>query len=541
MQTIFMGKGPVFEAANAAYAVLFEGAGVSKTLSRARHMLIDEYRLSPEEAAGIVHLVKNTVFDPMAAPGANPATDRNVKDHMALFPTITDYVATRIVGSLGGLNDLSRQRTSHLGEAIRAYLKANPGASVDFDRLSQLDRALTVGNRGSVEGGYQAIPVKSSEELNAILSKLGADDVHWCIRGETPWKSYSDNGKNDFYLLYDGSRPGNGNMSIVGAFVTPGGRVANSFDRANRAVKFGDTTNLLKSAGIPVADFGNLASVLADGLYDIADVADDYTEIDHNKFLIKDNAAGKSNVVIYRDGKYVPVMPDWVDDKSLGIIYEGYDPLFITDGKRVYGLEEPYGLRAVVPDGLTAETEFADDDSPVIFVARDGRRVNILDLDSGDLLLDQANDIPFTDTKFWSTWDSKNQRFSEFATTDFHPPSYWILIDDNRDGPSKAYAVTERGKKLSDCPAVDIPEDYSLENLSGNGKFYSLRKRRGYADDADYGRYVLMSDGKAVLPGSYRYIDDNGDGTWFIYDSSEPHEPYYVLDCGTGKIDRKQD
>ena len=89
MQTVFKGSGPVFEAANFAFSVLFEGAGVSKTLSRTRHLLIDEYECSQEDATAIVNMVRNLIYDPMAAHGVKPDVDPTVKKYMDKFQTIT--------------------------------------------------------------------------------------------------------------------------------------------------------------------------------------------------------------------------------------------------------------------------------------------------------------------------------------------------------------------------------------------------------------------------------------------------------------------
>ena len=491
-------------------------------------MLADDYGYSPGEAAEIVHLVKNSVFDPMAAPGTNPETDPEVKRNIGMFPAIAGYVAGRILPSMGGNVDAVRQRVARLGENIRGYWSEHPGKPLDDDTLAGMDRPSDTG-RGDRAGksGYRAIPVTSREELARTLDELGAGDVKWCIRGEEPWNAYSGNGKYRFYILHDGSRPADDPMSIIGSFVTPAGRVANSFDRADHAVKFGEAGDLLSGAGVSIADDNSLGAILQDELYDLADAVDEYEEIAHNVFLVRDNGQEKSNIVVFRDGAYHPVFPGWADSGSFRVIYDGRLPRYATDGKSLYSLEEPYGKCGEVPDGLSIGGEFADGHAPIIPVSRSGRTVNLLDAADGELLLSETNDTPFTDVRSLTG-------------------KCWILSCEPRgeksgSGPARFYVVTRRRQDLSECPCTRIPEGFTLENVSADGRFYSIRKYAATAAEEDRPRRYLMCGGKKVLPEPYRYIDDNGDGNWYIFNSSARGEPYYLLNCDTGRIARKAD
>lgn len=538
MQKIFTGSGPVFEAANRAFSALFEGSGVSKTMSRARHLLVDEYGYTTEDAMQVVHLVKNTVFDPMAAPGTKPETDPNFKQHIGLILPVVEYVAHVIMPEFDVTDDTLHQRVSHLGENIRDYLSMHRGASLDEETIGKLDRSLKPAAAKPVTGGnYVAIPVGSSAELREKLKELGATDVEWCIQSETAWAKYSDDDENQFYILYDRSRPRFDRMSMVGTFVTPSKRVANAFDRSNTAVKFAEAGRLLAAAGVEVADMGSLESALEGQLYDLADLVDECKELYHNVFLVNDRAQGGTNIVVYADGRYRVVLPEWVDADECQVLYDRKTPLYVTDGHSLYSLQEPYGeLCGRVPDGLTIGDSFAIDNAPIIFVTRDGRAVNLLDANTGELLLAESSDVPFTDARFCGE--------DRFASTGFSQASHWILSYEPRDGngdTAKFYVVTKKGQDLADCPCTEIPPGFTLEDISRNGKFYSMKRwARTAADEGKPGTY-LMSGGNKVLPDPYRYIDDNGDGTWYIFNSSAKGEPYYLLDTDSGNIELKRD
>ena len=543
IEEIFSGPGAVFEAASLAFSVLFEGAGVTKVFSRARHLLTDEHGVSPEEAANIVHLVKNSVFDPMAS-GDRPERDPDVKRQIASLPGVVDYVFSNIVSPAGGLNDKARRRTARLGEAVREYLAGHPGTPLDASVLSTLDRPASGTGNAPATAGYVAIPVASSDELVKKLDEIGAGDVEWCIRSPGPWDTYSDGGKSRFYILRDASRPDSDPRSVVGMFVTAGNRVANSFDRANRPVKFSDASGLLRSAGIETADSGDLAAALGEGVYDLADIVDEYREIAHNMFLVKNYDNDGVNVIVYSKGRYRPIIRGWADGNSFSVVYDGRVPRHAIAGRGLYSLQEPYGFLGMVPDGLAIEPEYAVDDAPVLFVRRGDRRVNLLDADSMKLVLAEGSDVQFDSAAFCGAWEGMSGRRLEFASADFGDGSYWVLCRDPQEGPSSYYTVTAPGQDLGKRPCITVPDGFAVRDISANGRYYVLRKTDCLAGDPDRDRDYLMGDGKKLLPDTaYRHVDfNNWNRTWTAYNGGfGSHEPYYLLHCDTGKIERVKD
>jgi len=559
MQMIFNEPGPVFEAANLAFNALFEGVNVANALSKARHDLINDYEVAPENAAYIVNLVKNTVFDPMAAPGAKPESDPTVKKYISLMPIIARYVAKEIIEMhFGEINENTRQRTAYLGEEIRKYLESTPNPNLDESKLFELDKAgaYNVTNTVPKDMGYKAIPVKSSAELNRKLVELGADEVPWCIRKEDPWRSYSNDGVNSFYILYNGSLPKTDPMSVIGTFVTPGGRVSSAFDRPNHAVNFEQTADLLASTGVKVATDHTLNSILKDGLYELENVVEKCDKITSDLYLVKNHHGDLSNIVAYYKGQYKAVIPDWVDSEKFAIIYDGNYPLFVTDGQNVYSLSEPYEKWCSIPDGLRVTGERAsEDNAAIVYVKRDDRIVNILDIDYGELLLDAASDVPFDDSRFYSKWESSSGRRREHPSTRLTENSSWVLeyhtprkrekypdmrvSRDVQTEPDILYVVTEQGKNLADCPKVEIPVDWYVTYVSRNGKYCLIKRARGIpANDPDFNRYFLMVDGQ-VSQKSFEDIDDNGDGIWSLYPSLEKGSVYYDLNTETGEIEAK--
>jgi hypothetical protein len=549
MQTIFKGNGPVFEAANHAFCVLFEGAGVSKTFSRARHMLIDK-GYTPEDAAEIVHRIKNAVYDPLATPGVNPETDPKVKKYMDWFLKITEYVADNIMPRFyDDIKDTrAQQRIAHLGEGLRDIWREYKDQPFYTWMLSKADGNLNYKVNTQPVPGYTLIPVKTCEELRQKLTELGADDVQWCIKSNGPWENYSSHGTNQFYILFNPNKPKTDNMSIIGTFVTPQMRVANSFNRDNNPVSFITTTEYLRSAGLEMADYNNLESALSDDMYDLAELVDDCTEITSNVFLVYSESNGGYNVVVYNDGHYSVIMPDWVPDNTCRVIHDGDKAYYATDGTNVYSLRAPYEKCGSVPAGLTITDDFVVDDALIVAVTRGNKMVNVYDLDENELLLDPDSDVPITDVRFWSTWLPKEQRHLEFANTKFNKQSYWILsyeshYDKPIAGPEKFYVVTQQGQNLADCPCVEVPRGFRLREISRNGKFYSLEREVHTREEVERNnpRTYLMSDDKKVLPDPYRNIDDNGDGIWYIYNDAGKGKPYFVLNTDTGDIEEKCD
>lgn len=561
MQTIFKGNGPVFETANFAFSVLFEGAGVSKILSRTRHLLMDEYECSPEDAAAIVNMVRNLVYDPMAAHGIKPEADQTVKKYMDKFQLIAEYVANTIIGYLG-INDKAKQRIAYLGEEIRKFLSNHPDADINNDLLHRLDRSgashcstshvPAVSEKG---GDYVAIPIDSSGKLKSVLSKLGADDVKWCIRDLDYWTDYSNNGRNSFYILYNSKLPATDPMSIIGTFVTPFNRVAYSFDRPNHSVNFDKTEELLANSGISLTRFDDneMLAALNENMYDLEEIFPDYETLKSNVYLVKSEDGTQGAIVVDDNGHFRSLTNGWVDLRNIGTISE-----YVTDGKSVYSLYEPFEKKGEVPDGLTLTADSATDDSDrIVFVKRDDRFVNIFDCGTGELLLDPASDIEFNDARFmFADWDKRNQRYMDKASTEFGPRNYWILtysaptrkvrIPGNitreiQTVPDKVYVVNKKGEKLADCPCVEIPVDYSLECISRNGRYCAFKRCRWYGGNSgqQMDETFLMANGK-VYPEPFMYVEpDSETNIWNLITNPDENAPYYELNVETGEIETR--
>lgn len=557
MQRIFTETGPVFEAANLAFNAIFEGINVANALSKARHELLDYMEMPPEKAAAIVNMVKNAVFDPLAAPGAKPESDPTVKQYISYIPVIAKYVADDIIdGYFGELNENARRRTAYLGENIRQYITTHPNAPLTFDILRELDRASAFNSfqPQTEDMGYQAIHLNSNEELNGKLAELGAEDVAWCIRDEKAWLNYSNNNANTFYLLHNDSMPATDPNSLIGTFVTPGGRVASAFDRPNHAVNSDVTMKILASAGVKVSYNTKFSAVLKEGLYDFENLVDKCESLGNDVYLVQNNHGDFSNIVVRDKGHYRTVFPDWVDSEKFGIIYSGKHPLFATDGNDVYYLNEPYDKWISVPDGLTVTTEQAtDEDVTVVYVKRDGRIVNILDIDDGKMLLDPASDVEFTESNYISP---ANTTYRLRPNVKLEHSDNWVLEYtsprkreynpalgykmDVQVEPDYVYVVSEPGKNLADCEKIEIPVNFHVVQISNNGKYCAIRKTCCNTSDPDYSRYFIISNGK-VSQESYLGVEDNGDGNWDIYNSTEKGTPYYRLNTNTGEIETRND
>ena len=558
MQTIFKGNGPVFEAANRAFCVLFEGAGVSKMLSRTRHLLIDEYEFSPENAAKIVNMVRNLIYDPMAAHGVKPDSDPTVKKYMDKFQVITEYVINRIIGYLG-VTDKAAQRIAYLGEELRKFLKDRPGAEITRELVQRLDRAAAshfgANRTHAVQekvGDYDAIPISSSNELKQVLAKIGADEVHWCIRSDDYWNHYSNHNKNSFYILYNSKLPASDPMSVIGTFVSPFNRVAYSFDRPNHSVNLDTTAELLANAGIdmtPPDDDERLAA-LNDNMYDLDDVFPDYKCLKPDVYLVK-SEDGKKGTVIVEDGDYFrKLFPDWVDINRIGTIEDRRFTQCVTDGHAIYSLYEPFEQKGEVPEDLTITTDRASADSSIIvFVKRGDRIVNIFDCSVGELLLDPASDIEFNDAQFYfADWDRINQCYKDCASTEMGPNNYWILSNNSpteagrhiQDTPDIVYVVDKRGKNLADCPRAEIPAGYSLRCISKDGRYYAFEKYIWHDYSSHHKDVYLVIDGK-VCPNPFREIEPGTDvGIWTLYRGTDSDAPYYELDVNTGELEEKK-
>lgn len=568
MQTIFKGNGPVFETANVAFSVLFEGAGVSKILSRTRHLLMDEYECSQEDATAIVNMVRNLIYDPMAAHGVKPDVDPTVKKYMDKFQTITEYVTNTIVGNLG-INDKSRQRIAFLGEELRKFLQGHPNADINYDLMRRLDRDAAshcITNRTpripEKRGDYEAMPIASSGQLKQVLAQLGATDVPWCIRNMDYWENYSNHGRNTFYLLYNDKLPASDPMSIIGTFVTPFNRVAYSFDRPNHSVNFDTTTELLANAGVDMTppDDDEMLAALNENLYDLEEIFPDYDTLETNVYLVKSEDGKFGAIVVDDNGHYRSLTPKWVDINKIGTIKDRRYTHCVTDGKAIYSLYEPYEKKGEVPDGLTITDELATDGSDLlVFVKRDDRIVNIFDCYNGELLLDPANDIEFNDSRFvYADWDKRNQRYLDEASTDFGPKNYWILTysapkatlrseirgvpREVQTVPDKVYVVNKKGDNLADCPCVEVPVDYNLECVSRDGRYCAYSRSR-WSPNSHYPEHdvYLMANGK-VYPDTFTCIEPGADDSiWTLYKGSNSSDPYYELDTNTGEIEEKYD
>ena len=560
MKKIFNGHGPVFETANIAFAALFEGAGVSKTLSRARHILADEYGYSQEDSATIVNMVRNLIYDPMAEHGIKPEADQTVKKYMGKFQLIAEYVANTIIGYLG-INDKAQQRIAYLGEEIRKFLRSHPDADINNDLLHRLDRsgashcATTHVPVVSEKGGdYVAIPIDSSGKLKSVLSKLGADDVEWCIRDPDYWTDYSNNGRNSFYILYNSKLPATDPMSIIGTFVTPFNRVAYSFDRPNHSVNFDKTEELLATSGISMTrlDDNELLAALSENMYDLEDIFPDYETLKSNVYLVKSEDGTQGAILVDDNGHFRSLTTGWVDLRNIGTISE-----YVTDGKAIYSLYEPFEKKGEVPDGLTLTAASATDDGDrVVFVKRDDRFVNIFDCATGDLLLDPASDIEFNDARFmFADRDKRNRRYMDEASTEFGPRNYWILTysaptrkvripgqftREIQTVPDKVYVVNKKGENLADCPNVEIPVDYSLECISRNGRYCAFKRCRWYGGTGEpRDETFLMANGK-VYPEPFMYVEPDSDtNIWNLITNPDENAPYYELNVETGEIETK--
>ena len=539
MQTIFNGNGPVFDTANFAFSVLFEGAGVSKTLSRTRHLLMDEYDYSPEDAAAIVNMVRNLVYDPMAPHGVKPGTDPTVKKYMDKFQLISEYAAGTIIWHLG-IGGKARQRIASLGEELRKFLRGRPDAVITEDLLHRLDRdgaarPRTDGNPRIAEkrGDYDAIPIESSVQLAETLSRLGATDVQWCIRDTARWNEYSSNGRNAFYILYNNKLTSGDPMSIIGAFVTPTNRPAYSFDRLNRAVSLETTSHILAEAGVDMTppNDDELLAALNDNLYELDEVFPDYEVLKTGMYLVKSEDGGMGAIVVDDHGHYRSLTDGWVDIDRIGTIEDRRYTQCVTDGKAIYSLYAPFEKIGEVPDGLTITTELASESSDrIVFVKRDGRIVNIFDCYNGELLLDPESDVEFNDSQFvFAEWNKRAQRYMDEASVELGPKNYWIIMHSKQSNPTRVYVVNKKGETLANCPCIEIPADSSVQCVSRNGRFCAFRRNQG--------DIYIMADGK-VYPESFIEVDQGtGDGIWALYSSPDEDAPYYELDTKTGKTD----
>lgn len=530
--------------------------------------MIDEYECSQEDATAIVNMVRNLIYDPMAAHGVKPDVDPTVKKYMDKFQTITEYVTNTIVEYLG-INDKSRQRIAYLGEELRKFLQAHPNADINYDLMRRLDRDAAshcITNRTpripEKRGDYEAMPIASSGQLKQVLAQLGATDVPWCIRNMDYWENYSNHDRNTFYLLYNDKLPASDPMSIIGTFVTPFNRVAYSFDRPNHSVNFDTTTELLVNAGVDMTppDDDELLVALNDKMYDLEEIFPDYDTLETNVYLVKSEDGKFGAVVVYDNGHYRSLTPGWVDINKIGTIKDSRYTHCVTDGKTIYSLYEPYEKKGEVPDGLTITDELATDGSGrIVFVKRDNRIVNIFDCYNGELLLDPANDIEFNDSRFvFAEWDKRNQRYLDEASTEFGPRNYWILTysaptrkvhipgydkhitREIQTVPDKVYVVNKKGENLADCPSVEIPVDYSLQCISRNGRYCAFTRCRWYGStgalrDATY----LMANGK-VYPEPFMYVEpDSETNIWNLITNPDDTAPYYELNVETGEIETK--
>lgn len=561
MTSVFNGTGPVFEAANSAFSALFEGSGVSRVMSKARHWLIDNYEVNPDDAVDIVHAVKNSVFDPLAADGAKPELDPTFKKYIHLFPCVLEYLFRTILGNCNGIGNTEKTRLSMFGEAFRNYLRQLPGNEVPETleqwRLGRIDHdgsALTSRN-SSGDRGYKILRPKSSEELVSALAEIGATDVPWCIQDESHWDTYSNHGKSTFYLLYNSSMDKSNPLSVLGVFVTESGYISHSFNRVNNSVTRTETAGIMQSCGIDVAmpgDMNAAIDLVNDGVYDMDDIVDDMEEIGYNMYLATSETENLSNVLRMEKKhdysiKYYPIFPKWLPKDKIHVNYDNY---IAYDDTTIYSLDG-YELHHA-PEGFTFGDDAGDyGDCGLICLRRGNATVNIFDTKSGHTLLAIDSSIPFDDSdmRFWAETSGKESEL-ESPSIDFRDPrSYWTLFADRQYkkiesskrpiclGSKTAYVVNKPGVNLADCPKITAPDDFCVRNVSKDARSYVIERKNNGTDywHASY----LICDGKPVNDKGMSSIDYDGDDSWTLYPEPHSYDKYLIYNTNTGELTDK--
>lgn len=548
MSVVFEGDGPIFEAANAAYSVLFEGKGlVCRIIDGTRDSLVS--RGIPKDMANdIVLKTRQLFFDPFAAPGAKPATDPTFKKMLPMF----GHLASMMVDTFHyGTPRYDREAAEDFAARFVEHAKANFRAGPPELPASEFDALANKISNGKTSFSpsrqdYECIPVRNWDELKELSGKyrLGA----WCnVNSEDDWNRYSLYGHGKFYLLVSrDAETTHGSRDVIGITVNHYGKVVYAFDRENACVDKAAITALADEMGLtePFAtDFSTGIDLVRAG-YDAGQVFGYYKPLHNSVALVGFDDTAESCLLDESGKRYISDTFTEIDP------VKGSDSLYILDSTKLFDVERETVLldTAKLSSSLILDpfSGTIDDDEVLmplrsLDVRRDGWFVNAVCFTDreGTLLLDKENTTPFRHARFnTSTIDTRRN----IAGDEYSRPK-WATVEemDGNDfwtveADGGEYIVNVPGKKLEEYKFIPHIKGGSVSVLSPNG-YYSVLVR-GYSE-AD--RYYLMKDGKKVFECPFCDIGRDSKDSYVIYMVTMDKKKGYLFDPETGKLSETKD
>ena len=547
MSVIFEGEGPIFEAANAAYAVLFEGHGlVSNTIKRTRDSIVS--RGIPKDTANdIVLKTRQMFFDPFAAPGVKPVTDPTFKKMLPIF----GHLAHMMVDTFHyGTPRYNREAAEDFAARFVEYAKENFQAGPPNLTVPEFEELASKISNGKSKfaperGYYDYIQVHSWEELKKLSAQYHMDS--WCnVRSEEDWDRYSLYGHGKFYLLVsDDADKVYGKREVIGVTINHYGKLVYAFDRENDCVDKAALTPILDKMGLtePFAtDFSTGIDLVKAG-YD-AETVFPYCKSLH----------GSLALVGFDDRTDMCILDEthksYISDVFTSIEeVRGSDHLYVIDDSKLFDTDQEAVIVDTwkLPGNLVLDADHgAIDEADTLMplrsteIKRYGTCVNavcITDRKNG-LLLDKDNTTPFLSAEFRTSTTVTNRNIlgdtytkAKWPTVeDMDGNDFWVVAA--KDG---QYIVDVPGKKLEDYKFIpDIP-GLAITVLSPNG-YYSARESVYNGED----RYYLMKDGKKVFECPFCDVGSNSSDSYIIYMVTMDKKNGYLFDPVTGKISEQE-
>lgn len=513
----FGGNGAIFEMAEKAYRVLFEGKGmVCRIIDGTRDMLMR--RGMPKDIANdTVIRTRRMFFDPFATQGVNPTTDPKFKRMLNVFP----YMAAMMVDKYHyGTPGYDHGAAEDFSTKFVDYCRRNYPDGMPDMTTTEMDRVMSTiaGTDGTSDiddiPEYSAIPVESWEELRNYSEKYRLGE--WCIvNSREDWEKFTLYGNGRFYLLVsDAADPATtvARGDVLGIVVNHYGKVVYAFDRANMVADMRMVNSVAGELGLLTPkpkSFGTALDILRSNDCDFT-VTDIYPwcerlNQDREIYVVGGfggNEAGEYQLLNAEKAEYVG--PQFSDYSSF---HSNRDEWVILDANILFDISDETVV-CRLPSEFTFENgryPFLDDDMGVLSV-RKLRAFHVVNgalpwpdtNDRGKLLLDESNETRIAGAKFYTRTEAagtpRKRRVPVF--TGMGEDEYWVV-----ETPDKAYLVTECGCRLDECAELSCPADAEVIDVFSRKGYYSIRQHIG-----DRAEWYLCRDGKRVIDTPFKSI-----------------------------------
>lgn len=521
MTQIFEGKGPVFEAASAAFSALFEGGGgmVKHTMDRARDSIMAQAGLSKDEAEDLVRKTRNIFFDGFAAPGTNPVNDPEFKRMMPLFSKAV-YVMHNMLDY--GTPDFDMTRALDAGVKFVNYMRGpdgdrvlaseHPGDEVPWDSFTGFEPETSVHPEE-----WDCREVRDYDEMCRLSETLHLGK--WCVvQNEPDWDTHTRKGGARFFVFTRRPEFASGDYNdVLGVVVSPYGKVLCAYNRGDRAVISTVARELVHYHGVdePVAT--------VDSAWDLMNRPEDIRECDgkdtspeavfreirplgRKRWLVTTHGRPMMNVLCQEPGMKYSFLTDWKNDiepfgKDSGCL--------VLDGKSLYDMGTDTEVR--IPKGFEVfwrgSGEFLDGDGRVVPLRKAGGKEPVNALCISDrkptLLLQEENDVPLLEVECHDSPDG-------YVPATFELSDGKYLLVTTGEG---MFVMDSPQKPLADCPRVPPEDSGKVSSISRDGVYVSWGYGAGGRKE-----YFLKRDGNDLVGRGYAQIDwpEDGDCSYVI-------------------------